>query len=68
MHRGGDRVPPFSARMLDPVHRDVRIHVESFQCTRGSEQPIPPVSKPLKCQTYATLDENGNVIYIEVCE
>lgn len=68
MYRGGDRVPPLSARMLDPVHRDLRVRVEGTEYTRSPEQPIGLVSKPRKCQTYATLDENGDVIYIQICD
>jgi hypothetical protein len=80
MHRGAGRVPLFSSRMLDPVHRDVR--VRAFESKRAvkelivpvrnepvaSAEPVVPARVPENCQTYATLDENGDVIYIQVCE
>jgi len=65
MHRGNGRIPPFSARMLDPVHRDVRVRL--LESVRSSEVPVAPVrQKEAEYQTYAVLDENGDVIYIRV--
>lgn len=64
MHRGAGYVPPFAARMLDPVHRDVRVRVVASE--RVPEALPAPVRKSVEYRIYATLDENGEVIYVRV--
>lgn len=80
MERGGGRLPAFSTRMTEPVHRDFRVRTQITRPTQAvgpapaatpkrvkeTEAPPPPPS-PV-CHTYPMLDENGDVTYVTVCE
>ena len=81
MNRGNDgRIPPFAARVLDPVQRDFRVRTldTGFVAVSQSrvETPLdvpppapapvpPPAEKPVYI-FYPALDADGNVIIIRV--
>jgi len=75
MERNGGRLPTFQTRMSEPVQRDYRVHTRITRATPpaapasspSSVKKSPPPYKPT-CRTYPTLNEDGDVIFVTVCE
>ncbi len=71
MPRAGGSANPLAARMTDPVHRDARVRmVESTQHTAPVPVPQKKADRADKpdCFSYPSLDEEGEVIYVTICE
>lgn len=72
MDRAGGRLPAFPARMTDPVQRDFRVRTLITRPALPAARPsakakTKPTPAPV-CRTYPALDENGDVIFVTVCE
>ena len=74
--RDGGRLPSFPTRITEPVQRDFRVRKLSTRpaapaaaapAARPVKRPIRPKPEPV-CRTYSALDENGDVIFVTVCE
>jgi hypothetical protein len=79
--RDGGRLPSFPNRMTEPVQRDFRVRKHITRPPKSAvAQPVvatptrhkksdasPPPPAPV-CRTYSALDENGDVIFVTVCE
>lgn len=74
--RDGGRLPSFPTRMTEPVQRDFRVRklitrpaapAAAAPAARPVKRPIRPKPEPV-CRTYSALDENGDVIFVTVCE
>lgn len=77
------RIRPFSERLGEPVHRDNRVRtvlgaacavseVQRTESVGGSSSrrgtDVAPVGAAPVCYDYATLDDNGNVVIVTICE
>ena len=80
MERGGGRLPAFPTRMTEPVQRDFRVRTLITRPsapavsapiatipkrTKKPDEPPPPA--PV-CRTYPALDDNGDVVFVTICE
>ena len=76
MHGGADRVLPFAARMDEAVQRDFRVRITKSCYLLEPQYVSPPKKKNRQpeaesepvCYSYPSLDDNGDVIIITVCE
>ncbi len=75
LERGGGRLPSFPARMTEPVQRDFRVRkLISRPAAPAAVLPAGQAMRPNRdkpesvCRTYSALDEDGDVIFVTVCE
>lgn len=67
----GGRIPLFASRLSDPVQRDFRVRMMRTDAVLvGSRTDRHAVSSPRQrvCYDVVTLDDEGNVIIVRICE
>ena len=72
MAKDRSRTLPFSQRLDEPVRRDLQVHAArtaSLPVSQiATQQSIAGPRRPKVCHDYSTLDDNGDVVIITVCE